>query len=281
MTSPIVVITGATEGIGRGLAEALAARGARLVLAARTAEKLEEARAACEAAGAEVLTVPMDVSDAGACASLIQRAVERFGSLDVLINNAGISMHGRFDEVTSLDMFQKLMAVNYLGAVYCTHAALPHLKRSRGLIASISSLQGKTGFPGSTGYAASKHAMQGFFDSLRMELEGTGVGVLVVSPGPVATAIHHRRLGTDGQRLAREDSRPNSGGMSVETCVRLILRAMDRRDREVVMTGGGKLAVLLKPFFPGFVDRQVSRAVAAFYSRRGRDEGVLNSLPFT
>jgi short-subunit dehydrogenase len=154
------------------------------------------------------------------------------------------------------------MRVNYLGAVYCTHAALPHLKARRGLIVAISSLQGKTGFPTYSGYAASKHAMQGFFDSLRMELAEDGVDVLVVSPGPIATAIHERRLGADGSHHgAPSRSAPS---MPVTECVRQILRAIARRDRELVMTAAGKAGAWLKLIAPRLLDRLVADAIRKF-----------------
>ncbi len=264
MSGMAVVVTGASDGIGRELAVALAARGDRVAIAARRAEALEEVRAACESAGGGALVVPTDVGDAAACAELVRRAVEAFGGLDILVNNAGVSAQGRFDALVSLDVLERLMRVNYYGAAYCTHAALPHLKRSRGLVVAVSSLQGKLGFPGSAAYSASKHAMQGFFDSLRIELRRDGVDVLVVSPGPVATAIHRRFVGADGQ-VVESGPADRTAGMPVDVCAAKILRAIDRRARELVMTPGGKLAVLLRPFLPGFVDRRLERAVERFY----------------
>jgi len=261
MKSRVVIITGASEGIGKALAIALAREGAHVVVAARKREALEEVAAAC----GEALVVPTDVADEAACRKLIDAAVERFGGIDVLVNNAGISMNGRFDAVASLDVFERLMRVNYLGAVYCTYHALPHLKAKKGLIVGISSLQGKTGFPLSTGYAGSKHAMQGFFDSLRIELEGSGVDVTMVSPGPVHTDIHARKLGADGKVASLGKDFSNKPQMSVEECVEQIARAIRSRRRELVMTTGGKLAVWLRPFFPRFVDAQVARRVKEFY----------------
>jgi len=178
-----VIITGASMGIGAGLAEALARRGANLVLAARSVDELAALAARCKAAGARAIAVPTDVADPNACERMVQAAAAEFGGVDVLVNNAGITMLGRFDEVTDLGLFERLMRVNYLGSVYCTHFALPLLKQSKGLLVAVTSLTGKTGVPTRTGYAASKHAMHGFFDSLRIELRGSGVDVLVVAPG--------------------------------------------------------------------------------------------------
>ena len=169
----VVVVTGASAGIGAELARQLAAGGARLALAARDAARLEEVAAECRARGGRALAVPTDVGEEAQCAALVERAVAEYGRLDTLVNNAGISMWARFDEITDLSIFERVMRVNYLGSVYCTHHALPHLKRSRGRIVGVSSLTGKTGVPTRSGYAASKHAMAGFFDSLRIELDGT------------------------------------------------------------------------------------------------------------
>jgi NAD(P)-dependent dehydrogenase (short-subunit alcohol dehydrogenase family) len=259
-----VVITGASDGIGRALALALAQRGANLVLAARTAPALALAVRACEQAGAGgALAVPTDVADPRACGDLVARAVERFGTLDVLVNNAGISMRANVADVVDLAVFERVMRVNYLGAVYCTHAALPHLEAARGLVVAISSWQGKTGFPGYSAYAASKHALQGFFDSLRIEVGARGVAVLVVSPGPVATAIHERRLGADGV-LREESPHADQRMMPVDVCAGQIVRAIERRDRELVMTATGKLALWLKLVAPGLLDRFIADAVRRF-----------------
>ncbi len=186
----------------------------------------------------------------------------------MLINNAGISIYSAFDKVTDLDVFRRLMEINYLGAVYCTHFALPHLKQTRGLIVAISSLQGKTGFPDSSAYSASKHAMQGFFDSIRIELLPTGVDVLVVSPGPVGTSIHTRRLGGDGKLSPESLERPNDRGMPVEVCARKIVRAIERRRRELVMTAAARAGQWAKLIAPGLIDRFVARAVERFYDER-------------
>ncbi len=264
-----VVVTGASEGIGRALAELYASQGARLVLAARRLEALNEACAACNVHGARALPVAADVSRPESCKTLIDTAVATLGGIDVLINNAGISMQDRFEEIASFEVFERMLAVNYLGAVYCSFYGLPHLRRSRGSLVAVSSLQGKLGFPGSTAYAGSKHALQGFMDSLRLELAGSGVHVLVVSPGPVATAIHSRYVGADG-RLKVGAHGGATAGMPAERCASQIVRAIERRKRELVMTAGGKLAVMLRPFFPGFVDRQLAKAVRDFYAALDR-----------
>jgi short-subunit dehydrogenase len=168
-------------------------------------------------------------------------------------------MWARFDEVTDLSLFERLMRVNYLGAVYCTHFALPHLVRAGGLIVAVSSLTGKTGVPTRTGYAASKHAMQGFFDSLRIELKERGVDVLVVSPGFVATDVRARAVGGDGRPLGKSKRREDRRTMPVERCAELIAAAMEKRRRELVMGPPG--ALFMKLLAPAVIDRLAARAI--------------------
>lgn len=255
------VITGASSGIGEALAYAYAERGDNIVVAARSEAEIERVARECERRGGHALAVRTDVTDPAQCKALVDRTVERFGGIDVLVNNAGISMWARFDEITDLSVFERIMRVNYLGSVYCTHHALPHLRRSRGQLVAISSLTGKTGVPTRTGYAASKHAMQGFFDSLRVELLGTGVDVLVVSPGFVKTGIRDRVLGADGKSREMSPRDEDKDTMSTEECTRLIVRAIDKRQRELVMTARAKVGMWIKLVAPGLVDRIALRAV--------------------
>ncbi len=257
MKQKTYVITGASSGIGAALAIEWAKRGDNVVLAARSEKELA---ALAERCGKNALVVKTDVTDPAQCEAMVKAAVDRFGGIDVLVNNAGISMWARFREVTDLSMFERIMRVNYLGTVYSTHFALPHLIASRGLLVGISSLTGKTGVPTRTGYAASKHAMQGFLDSLRIELRGTGVDVTIVSPGFVKTDIRSKVLGPDGR--SRETSpRDESEGMSVEECTSIIVRAVDHRTREVVMTPRARLGLVVKLFAPTLIDRLAERAV--------------------
>ena len=260
-TQKSVVITGASAGIGQRLALELARQGAHLTLGARTKEPLDQTARLCDEAGGRVVALPTDVGDPEACRRLVDAAVGAFGGIDIMVNNAGISMWGRFDELEDLSIAERIMRVNYLGSVYCTHYALPHLKARRGLLVAISSLSGKTGVPTRSAYAASKHAVQGFFDSLRIELRGSGVDVLVVSPGFVATEIRSRALGPSGRALGESPRDEEHGTMSVEECVGKILRAMERRRRELVMTNRAKMGLWLKLVLPGLVDRMAARAV--------------------
>jgi len=259
-TGKTIVLTGASSGIGRALALALAAQRPRLVLAARDRSALEDVAAECGKKGADALVVPTDVSVEEECKKLVDAAVERFKVLDVLVNNAGIGMIARFDEVTDVSVFERLMRVNYLGSVYPTYYALPYLKASRGQIVVISSLAGLTGVPTRTGYAASKHAVFGFFDSLRIELHGTGVDVTVIAPYFVRSEIHRRAAGADGRPLGTSPMQEERI-MTAEECAAESVRAMEARQRVLVMTLKGKLGRLVRPILPGFVDYLARRAV--------------------
>ena len=166
------LITGASSGIGRSLAHQMADQGAWLVLAARNIEALESVGEACLQRGGRAISVKTDVTDHSQCQALIQRTVDEFGRIDTLVNNAGISMWALFEDMQSLEPFEKLMQVNYFGSVYCTHYALPYLKQTQGRLAAVASLTALFDVPTRTGYSASKHAMKGFFDTLRVELLG-------------------------------------------------------------------------------------------------------------
>jgi short-subunit dehydrogenase len=255
-----VLITGASEGIGRALALELAPLGARLALNARSAQRLRATARDCVALGAEAVALPGDVSQRQDCQGLIAATIERFGRLDVLVNNAGFTMWSRFDAVVDFSVFERLLAVNYLGPVWLTAAALPHLKQSRGLIVAIASIAGLTGVPERTGYAASKHAMVGFFESLRIELRGSGVAVSIVAPDFVVSQIHRRAVGPDGKPLGTTPMQ-ESRIMSADECARLTMRAMQRRQRLAILSARGRVGRWVRLIAPGVVDRIAQRAI--------------------
>jgi len=255
-----IIVTGASQGIGKAVCLELAARRARLTLAARDAAALEQVAAACRARGGEALAVPTDVSQPADCERLISRAVAAWGRLDALINNAGIDMIARFDEVADLQLFERLMRVNYLGYVYPTWFALPELKRSRGRLVAVSSLAGLTGVPTRTGYAASKHAIFGFFDSLRIELAGTGVSVTLVAPDFVRSEIHRRAAGPDGQPLGHSPMQ-EARIMSAERCAHHIVEATRRRQRLRILSLRGRLGRYVRLLAPSLIDAIAARAV--------------------
>ncbi len=260
MKDKVITITGASKGIGAELARQLAAKGAKLVLAARSEKELEEVAAACKKLGASVVTVKADVTSERDCQAIIAGALVAFGRLDALVNNAGATMWARFEDIEDMEILKRIMDVNYMGAVYCTKHALPLLKQSKGLLVGISSLAGRTGVPTRTGYSAAKHAMTGFFDSLRIELEDSGVAVTMIYPGFVATGIRENATGPDGKPILVSPVKEGEV-MSVEDCARRIVTAMERREREVVMTARGKIGLFLKLIAPSLIDRIARRAV--------------------
>ncbi len=256
----VVVVTGASEGIGRAFCLALAPQRPKLVLAARARDRLESLAGECAAAGAECLVVPTDVTDEAACRALVEAAVQRFGGLDVLVNNAGGTMWTRLDEIGDTSIFERLMRLNYLGSVYPTYYALPHLKRARGRIVAVASMAGLIGVPTRTGYAAAKHAVIGFFDSLRIELMDDGVSVTVVCPDFVVSEIHKRALGADGRPLGANPM-ADSRIMTAEACAGLMIGAIERRERLLLTSARGRLGRWMKLLAPGRVDRMAARAI--------------------
>jgi short-subunit dehydrogenase len=255
-----IILTGASEGIGRALALALAARGARVALAARDRERLETLAAECRARGGEVLAIPTDITNHQDLDWLVTEAAKTFGGIDVVIHNAGITMWSRFDALQDLEIFERLIEVNYLAPVRLTALTLPHLRQSRGLIVAVASLAGLTGVPERSGYAASKHAMVGFFDSLRIELHGTGVGVSVIAPDFVVSEIHKRAIGADGEPLGASPMM-QAKIMTAEECALRILPAMEKRQRLLLMSARGKWGRWLKLLAPSITDRIAARAI--------------------
>ncbi len=263
MTMRVVIITGAPDGIGAEVARQLARNEAgriALVLAARNPEMLASVAQECAALGAQILSVHTDVSVQDDCKALVAATVERFGRIDALINNAGRSGHALFEDVADLGWYEDLMRVNLWGSVWCTHAALPHLKASKGSIVAVSSLTGLVGVPGRSAYGATKFAMTGFFESLRAELKGAGVSVTTAYPGVVATRIRHRGYNAAGTELGASSLKEDDA-MSVQECARLIIDGMNGRRREVVMTAKGKIGRILKLFFPAMVENMALAAV--------------------
>jgi short-subunit dehydrogenase len=250
----VVIVTGASAGIGKSLALMLASQCAKVVIAARRADRLEKIAEQCRMFCGEVLVVPTDVSDEAQCKSLIEKAIAAYGRLDMLINNAGLAASAQFDEFPDLCLFKHTMDVNFYGAVYCTYYALPHLKKTKGRIVAISSLGGKAAIPYNTPYCSSKYAMHGFYDSLRMELYQHGVSCTVVCPWWVATEFHEAQMNRDGvPRGERGRAYYTKRTMTSDQCARIVLNAAAKRRREVLM-GPGILASWIKVIFPGLLD---------------------------
>jgi len=260
MRNNVVIITGASKGIGAELARQLAAEGAMLALVARDRPALEKVAAECVALGARAEVIVADVSIEDDCRRMVEHAVAAFGRIDTLVNNAGATMWARFEDIADMAILARIMQVNYMGAVYCTHYALPQLKASRGRIVGVASLTALNGVPTRSGYAASKHAMRGFFDTLRIELADSGVTVTMAYPGFVGTGIRETAAGPDGKPIAVSPVREREV-MSPAECARLILEATRARKREIVMTARGKISMFLKLVAPGLVDRIARRAI--------------------
>lgn len=256
----VVVITGASSGIGRQLALQFADKGAWLTLASRNVKELEEVSRHCQQRGGKAIVIPTDVSIQSHCQNMIESTIAEYGRIDTLINNAGFGLALRFEELKDLALFEKLIQVNFLGSVYSTHFALPYLKKTRGRLVSISSLLGK--FPSATadGYSASKHAIVGFFDSLRLELADSGVSVTIAFPGWVKTGMSSRFIRANGMPTG-EISIHEKSGMPVATCALLIMKAITKRKKEIVMTGKGKLGLWLKLIAPKVLDRIILNSI--------------------
>jgi short-subunit dehydrogenase len=255
-----IILTGASEGIGRALALELVARGARLALAARDRDRLESLAQECRTRGGDALAVPTDVTNAQDLEWLVAETLKAYGGIDTVIHNAGITMWSRFDALTDLSIFERVMEVNYYAPVRLTALTLPHLRQSRGLIVAIASLAGLTGVPERSAYSGSKHAMVGFFDSLRIELAGSGVDVSVIAPDFVVSEIHKRAIGPDGEPLGTSPMQ-QSKIMTAEECARRITRAMERRQRLLLMSTRGKLGMWVKLLAPGMIDRMAAKAI--------------------
>ncbi len=250
----VAVVTGASAGIGRAVALRLADQGARIALAARDATRLEALAAECRVRGGEALPVPTDVSDETQCQRLIDRTVKTFGRLDLLVNNAGIGVGALLADLPDLRLFKQVMDVNFYGQVYCVYYALPHLRESQGRIAAISSLGGRFALPFNTSYVASKFGLHGFYDSLRMELAGTGVSVTIICPYWVVTEFHERQMNAAGQaRGPAGRALHTQRMMTADRCAEIALNAAAARRRQVLM-GPGVLAAWARMVAPGLVD---------------------------
>lgn len=246
----VVVVTGASSGIGEALAHRFAALGAHVVAGARSIDKLQKV---VESLPTLSLAVACDVSREEDCKKLIQRAVEAFGHIDVLVNNAGISMRALFDDV-DLSVLHRLMDTNFWGAVYCTKYALPYIQKSQGCIVGISSVAGFHGLPGRTGYSASKYAMHGLLETIRVENLKKHVHVLIVAPGFTASNVRFSALTADGSQQGASP-REEAKMMTADEAARRIVRAVAKRKRTLLMDFDGKATRILKFFAPGLLDK--------------------------
>ncbi|MGS0682425.1 SDR family oxidoreductase [Shewanella sp. 125m-7] len=260
LNGKVVIITGASEGIGRALALALAAHDCRLVISARNLERLQSLAAEISTLGHTPLVQVADVAEQLECEALIHACIAHFGKLDILVNNAGMTMWSRFDELKDLSVLSKIMQVNYLGPIYLTHAAIPYLKQTQGQIVAVASLTGMTGVPLRSGYAASKHAVIGFFDSLRIELSDDKVAVTVICPDFVVTQTHKRALDAHGQPLG-ETPMLEAKIMTAEACAQMMLPAIAKRQRLLITSFRGRIGRWFKIIAPRLIDKIARRAI--------------------
>ncbi|HVB03889.1 MAG TPA: SDR family oxidoreductase [Chitinophagaceae bacterium] len=249
-----IVITGGTSGIGKALVIAYCKLGAEIAVCGRRLETLKELSA--ELKYDRLLTVCADVSREMDCWNLIDQTIQRFGKIDVLINNAGISMRALFADLNDLSVIRNVMDINFWGTVYCTKYALPFIQKQSGVIVGVSSVAGYRGLPGRTGYSASKFAMQGFLEALRTENLHTGVHVMWVCPGFTSSNIRNTALNAEGN-TQQETPLDENKLMSAEMVANAILKAIIHRSRTIVLTRQGKLTVLLSRLFPGMLDNLV------------------------
>ncbi|MFH0895934.1 MAG: SDR family oxidoreductase [Bacteroidota bacterium] len=254
MKGKVVIITGASSGIGLALVRQCAEQGCRIVMAARNESKLTELVQELKEKNVEAIAVKADVSDEEDCKKIIRTAVDNFSTVDVLINNAGISMRAIFEEL-DLNVMRSLMNTNFWGTVYCSKYALPYLLKSKGSVVGVSSIAGYMGLPGRTGYSASKFAMHGFLETLRTETLYQGLHVLIACPGFTASNIRNSALAKDGSQQG-ESPRKEEKMMSAEEVAERIMKSVKKRKRTLVMTSTGKMSVLLRKFFPAFIDKQ-------------------------
>lgn len=259
----VIVVTGASSGIGKEISIIYAARKCRLVLAARTRDALDETAVACRALGSEVLVVPTDVTKEDECRRLMEAAVTAFGGIDIVVLNAGVGAHNFFHSTDDMQVYRKLMDINFFGYLYCTKYAYAALKRSKGKIVVVSSVSGEMGLPYRTAYCASKFAVTGFFEALRSEMDlvksigqdESPVKITIVCPPTVATNLRKNSLTTD---TAFSDI-VDKGALSPKQVAAVIVDAADKELRKVFFPFSAFFGVYLRPFFPDFVDFYAQR----------------------
>lgn len=258
----VVVVTGGTDGIGKALVDALLAQGAKVATCGRHHDKLYKLQR--EYPAFPLHTVVADVSNANDCRHFIESTLKVFGGIDILINNAGISMRSLFKDA-DIEVIRKVMDINFFGAVYCTKYAINSLIERKGTIVGISSIAGYRGLPGRSGYSASKFALQGWLEAIKTELATEGVHAMWVSPGFTSSNIRNAALNNKGQQQGESPMDENKM-MSAEECARHILKAIKKRKRSLVMTFTGKETVFMQKFFPGLADKFIRK----FYFKKGK-----------
>ncbi len=251
----VVVITGGSDGIGKALVELFLQEGAKVATCGRNYDKLYKLQS--DHSGKPLVIHAADVSKENDCTQFIEEVIKQFGTIDILINNAGISMRSLVTDV-ALDTIRKVMDINFWGTVYCTKLALPYIIKNKGTVVGVSSIAGYRGLPGRSGYSASKYAVNGWLESLRTELLDSGTNVMWVCPGFTTSNIRNAALNKDGN--AQGESPMDEGTMmSSEECANHILKAIIKRKRTLVLTFTGKRTVFMNKFFPSLTDKMVRK----------------------
>ena len=256
----VVIVTGASSGIGEAAAREFAGNGSKVVLAARSEEKLSEIVREIRDAGGIACFQKTDVTNENDCRRLVEKAVAEFGTVHILINNAGLSMRASFDDV-DLNVLRRLMDVNFWGTVYCTKYALPYIVANRGSVVGVSSVAGFHGLPGRTGYSASKFAMHGFLETVRIENLKKGLHVMIIAPGFTSTEIRKHALTADGTEQGHSP-RNEQNLVSPEFVAGWILKGIRKRKRNKLLTWDGRLTALLQRIIPDVVDWGYYRAMS-------------------
>lgn len=260
MKNKSIVITGGSSGIGRALAEVFGKNGGRILITGRNAAELDATVAQLRSQGITISGFRADVSREEDNKAMAEEAIRLYGTIDVLINNAGMSMRALFEDV-EFDVVRKLMDINFYGVLYATRYCLPEIRKNKGSVIGISSIAGFRGLPGRVGYSASKFALNGFLEVLRTELLQTGVHVLTACPGFTASNIRKRALNSTGAAQA-ESPRDENKMMTAEACAQHIYKATVKRKRTLILTTQGKLAVFLNKWLPAFADKMVYKVMA-------------------
>jgi short-subunit dehydrogenase len=251
----VVAVTGGSDGIGRALVDELITRGAKVATCGRNQDKLYDLQV--KYPGDPLHTIVADVSKYDDCANFISSTIATFGGIDILINNAGISMRGLLQDV-EMDVLKKVMDINFYGTVYCTKLALSSIIKNKGTVVGVSSIAGYRGLPGRSGYSASKFAVNGWLEAIRTELLNTGVHVMWVCPGFTTSNIRNTALNSAGEQHG--ESPMNEGElMTAETCANHILTAIQKKKRTLVLTFTGKRTVFMNKFFPSLTDKLVNK----------------------
>lgn len=248
----VVIVTGASSGIGEAIARRFASNGSKVVLAARTESRLSEITSDINSSGGEAFYIKTDVSIESDCKNLIIKTIERFSRIDILVNNAGLSMRASFIDV-DVKVLHRLMDVNFWGTVYCTKYALPYILERKGSLIGVSSVAGFHGLPGRTGYSASKFAMHGFLETIRIENLKKGLHVMIIAPGFTSTEIRKHALTAGGQEQG-ESPRQEQDLMSPEYVAKWVLKGIRKKKRNKLLTWDGKLTALFQRIVPDLVD---------------------------